>query len=357
MKKIRVLQIVSIMDMGGIEVTLMNYLRNIDHDKFHFDFLVHRENQGVFDAEIRTLGSKIFIAPRLGFKNIYKYSKFMDKFFLHNKYDIVHCHLDSLSFFPLKYAKRNNIQVRIAHSHVNGFDKGFSYPIRTILKYMIPRVASSYCSCSKSAGDFMFPQKDCKIILNPVSIDKFKFDFNTRKRLSSELKLGQRPIIGHVGRFTTAKNHDFILDLAKSDCLKAYDFVLIGDGPLYNTIQEKSKLYNLKNVFFLGLREDVHNYFSLFDYFILPSFYEGLGIVAIEAQINGLPTFVSDFVSEEVLLSESITRLKLSPEEWIDAIHKIKSSRELNINEKLLKYDILDNVVLLQDFYTNLLIG
>lgn len=123
MTKIKVLHVVTAMDMGGIESTLMNYMRNIDRSKIQFDFLVHRSHEGFFDSEIRQLGGLIHIAPKFSIQSLFSYIKHLKSILKEYDYDIMHSHLDALSFIPLLFAKKSGIKVRIAHSHVNGFDK------------------------------------------------------------------------------------------------------------------------------------------------------------------------------------------------------------------------------------------
>lgn len=356
MNKIKVLHVVTVMDIGGIETTIMNYFRSLDKDKFSFDFLVHRENPGFFDEEIRKLGGSIYYAPSLSsFSGMASYRKWSVNFFRENRFDIVHSHLDALSYFPLYGAKVNGVPVRIAHSHVNGFTRDLKYPLRLVLKKLIPTVATSFFASSKEAAEFMFGSRQYKIIVNPVNVKEFSFDADKRNLLRNQYGIDQNMrVIGHVGRFSEPKNHKFIIEIMRHLEKERYILVLLGDGELFNEIQELSHDLNVPNIIFLGAKSNPSEYYSMFDVFILPSLYEGLGIVALEAQINGLPVIISDRVSNDVILSENITQLPLSLDSWVQNIESTVFNRTSHISTALQAYDVKVSTKNLQDIYLSL---
>ena len=353
-KMIRVLHVVTVMDVGGIETTIMNYMRHLDPTKVKFDFLVHRTTKGYFDDEIKKLGGTIHQAPSFSFKNIPVYSKFVDQFFKDHDYDIVHSHLDSLSYFPLKGAMNNDVKVRIAHSHVNGFDRNITYPIRQVFKKMIPQSATHFMACSQSAGEFMFGTRDFDILLNPIDINKFQFNLEKRNLLRDELNIGDKILIGHVGRFDTAKNHKFILELADALPNDQYHFILLGAGVLKDEIIQSAQDMNISNMTFLGIKDNVYEYLSAMDIFILPSFYEGLGIVAIEAQVSGLPAIISEGVSPSVAITSRVKSVPLNKGEWFDAITSTQLTDRLVMNQAIKEYDVDVNSTKLLHTYSKL---
>ena len=352
--QIRILHVVTVMDVGGIETTIMNYMRHINREAIQFDFLVHRSDKGYFDDEIKSLGGNIYHAPSFNLKNISAYNGFINQFFKDHKYDIVHSHLDALSYFPLKGAMNNGVKVRIAHSHVNGFDKNLTYPIRQVFKLMIPLSATHFMACSESAGKFMFGQRKFDILLNPIDINQFQFSQVVRNELREELAVDNKIVIGHVGRFDSAKNHEFILKLAGLLPSDKYCFVLIGTGILQDEIMQKAKSSKLHNILFLGVKDKVFNYLSAMDVFILPSHYEGLGIAAIEAQVNGLPTLVSDNVSRGVGITDNVQYLPLNVSEWVSRIEALQSTDRTVMNDEIKAYDIDVNTSWLTKFYLKL---
>lgn len=198
---IRVLQIVTYMGRGGLETMIMNYYRNIDRNKVQFDFLVHRQEEADYDKEIVALGGKIYHMPML---NPFSKSYFnaLDSFFKEHKYDIVHCHLDCMSAYPLKIAQKNGVRVRIAHSHNKSQDKNLKYPIKLYSKRLIPKYATHLLSCGKAAGDWMFNGKPYTILNNAIDAQSYRFDKQIREEMREQLGFNQEDfVIGHVGRF------------------------------------------------------------------------------------------------------------------------------------------------------------
>lgn len=304
------------MKRGGIESYMMNYYRHFDHDKIKVDFVVLGFEEGAYDDEIAALGGKVYHVPKKS-KNYFGYLRGLRKIFNTGEYKIVHSHLDAMSMTVLKQAKKCNIPIRIAHSHntqhlTNNFIKILinEYARKTIKDY-----ATHLFSCSEVAGRWLFGNEAVKegkvsIIKNAIEIDKFTFDEEKRKDFRRKLGISQNEfVIGHVGRFDYQKNHEFLLDVF-ADVLRTVQnakLILVGDGDLREKIENKISTLNIKNnVILLGVREDVDNLYNLFDLFLLPSHFEGLGIVVIEAQTNGLPCIVSDAVPKEAKVTEKI---------------------------------------------------
>ena len=175
---IRILQCVNIMNRAGLETMLMNYYRNMDRNVVQFDFLTHREEKADYDDEIEFLGGKIYHAPRLYPQNYPSYFKYMTNFFnKHKEYLVIHSHIDTMSYFPLRAAKISNIPIRIGHSHNTRLDYDFKYPIKFFALTQMPKVANVYCGCGQAAGDFMYPNKKFRIINNAIDLEKYSFIF------------------------------------------------------------------------------------------------------------------------------------------------------------------------------------
>lgn len=361
MEPVRVLQVVTIMNRAGLETMLMNYYRNIDRTKVQFDFLVHRYEKGDYDDEILSLGGKIYRFDPIFFKDVFTYAHKHKDFFSENPgYRIVHSHLDSLSALPLSLAKKAGIPVRIAHSHVNGFDKGNKTYSRQIMKRFISIYATDYAGCSKEALQFMFGKfaKRGFVIANAIDIQKFRYDTAKRKKMRDDLDLSDEFTIGHVGRFSYPKNHDFLIDIFKELKSKQSNSVLllVGTGGNEEAIKQKVTDLGLNdNVKFLGLRSDIEDIMQAMDVFVLPSIYEGLGIVGVEAQASGLPCIVSDKVSSEVRLSESCSFLSLGYDKdiWANEIVALysKNKDRTVIDARMDEYDIKKSSKVLQAMY------
>ncbi|MBS5789926.1 glycosyltransferase family 1 protein [Fusobacterium sp.] len=345
---IRVLQVVNNMHRAGLETMLMNYYRNIDRTKIQFDFLTHRPEKGDYDDEIISMGGKVYYAPRLYPQNYLQYFKWMKKFFNeHPEYKIVHSHIDTMSAFPLLAAKLNNIPIRIAHSHTSKLDRDLKFPIKYLAKLIVPYVANHYFSCGEVAGKFLYGNKKFEIIRNAIDVENYKFNNKVREKKRKELNLNNEFVIGHVGRYCYIKNQSFIIDIF-NEILKERSnskLLLIGSGPDEELLRQKVNKLNLNNnVIFLINRSDVDELYQVMDAFVMPSLFEGVPLVAVEAQANGLKCFLSDKISEEVFLTKNIEKISLDQkdEEWKEKILNSEYERQEEIPEELFQkgYDI-----------------
>ncbi|GGX27094.1 glycosyltransferase family 1 protein [Aquimarina muelleri] len=374
MAAIRVLQIFTIMNRGGAESMIMNYYRNIDRSKVQFDFLVHRKEKAAFDDEIQEMGGKIYRLDPINPLSPNSYYRQLRGFFKeHQEYEIVHSHLNTFSCFPLKIAKEFNIPCRIAHAHIaiekikiaelftggEGLKETFKKLIKFQLKKRINKYATHHFSCGEKAGNWLFPKNTPFTIMNNA-IDAKAFIYNPAISIQykEKYKLEDKFVIGHVGRFTSQKNHLYILNVFNSILEKKENcsLVFIGDGPLREKIENEAKKLSIYDkILFLGVRSDIPELYQMLDAFIFPSFYEGLPVTLIEAQSAGLSVFASDKITEEVYLTEDIEFLSIeeSPDIWADKILE-KIAKEKADNFDCIKnkgYDIEENIKVFQEFY------
>ena len=306
---IRILNIVPNMRAAGIESFIMNVYRNIDRNKVQFDFLVHNKKREFFDDEIESLGGKIYRLSLKDDKNILKYIKDLNCFFKnHQEYKIIHGHMQSMMPLYLYLAKKNNIPVRIAHSHNGNYEKTLKGFILHLFSRFSKFFSTDNWACSEIAGKYLFGEKKFKVIYNGIDIKRFEFNEEVREQKRKELNIDDDIfVIGHIGRFELQKNHEFIIDLFNKICKSKSNvrLLLVGEGTLEEKIRDKTKKLNLENkVLFLGVRKDVNQLYQAMDLFILPSLYEGLPVVGVEAQISGLPCFFSNNITREVKISE-----------------------------------------------------
>lgn len=362
MSMIRILQCVNIMDRAGLENMLMNYYRNIDRDKIQFDFLTHREEEGAYDDEILRLGGCVYHAPRLYPQNYPQYFKWMNAFFKeHPEYKIVHSHIDAMSYFPLRAAKKAGIPIRIAHSHSSKLDKDLKLPIKFMALKLIPTVATYNCACGELAGKFMFGNNSYQIIHNAIDLDKFSFKSQIRMRKREEMKLSDKVVIGHVGRYCYIKNQRFLLDVflkIKEKQKNAY-LLLIGNGEDEAKIRRRIKDLHLEDsVSLLIDRADVNELYQVMDIFVMPSLFEGVPVVGVEAQANGLPCFFSDKISKEIILTNNVKMLSLrsTVDDWAKGILDADIERNpIALNQLKEKgYNVVDEAKYLLNFYERL---
>jgi glycosyltransferase EpsF len=278
------------------------------------------------DHEIGILGGRVFKLPaytdRMS-KNLAAFRKILRE----NNYPIVHCHMNALSVFWLREAKRAQIPIRIVHNHSTAVR---SEGMRSVMKYILRLFAkvypTHYCCCSHYAGKWLFgtnfySKGNVRLVRNAIDVERFTCNDDTRARLRSEMNLDRNFVVGHVGRFAYQKNHEFLLEIfAKIHALKPESvLVLVGDGPTRKNIEHRAAELGLSgSVRFLGQRLDVPELMQVMDVFVLPSRYEGLPVVAVEAQAAGLPCVLSTNITTEVMLTASCEMLNLSAgaEQW-----------------------------------------
>lgn len=356
---IKVLQVVTHMNRGGLETMLMNYYRHIDREKIQFDFLVHREERADYDDEIESLGGNIYRLPRLVPWQKSYLNALHDFFSEHPEYKIVHVHQDCLSSVILKAAKEHNIPVRIAHSHSSSQDKNLKYFVKIYYKRMIPHYATHLFACGKQAGDWMFGGEAYQVLKNAIDSEKYIFSSSKSIEMRSELNIPNGYyVIGHVGRFSYPKNHDYLIDIFKEihRVSSKTILLLVGDGNLRTDIEKKIELLNLKNsVIFTGVRSDIPELLQAMDAFVFPSRYEGLPVTMIEAQASGLPCFISDRVPEECKITDLVKTIPLtdSPDVWAKEILLAEKYVRRNTREEIILsgFDIVENSKWLQNFY------
>lgn len=358
---LRILQVVNKMDRAGLETVLMNYYRNINRNVIQFDFLTHRPGSGQYDEEILALGGKIYRAPRLYPQNYLLYFKWMNKFWAeHPEYQVVHSHIDAMSYLPLLTAKKANIPVRIAHSHSTGIDKDFKYPLKRLFRRKLKSVTTEEWACGKAAGDFLFCSRKFKIVPNPIDASMYSFSPQKRSQVRKALAVAdQTVVIGHVGRFYYPKNQRFLVQIFKKyqDFNSDSKLLFIGEGELENQVREMVKTLGLQSqVVFLGARGDVADIMQGLDILVLPSIFEGVPMVGLEAQAAGLPVLLSNRISPEVAVTESCTFLPLeaSEENWALKIDEIVQRKERCVSPDLKQYDVQDAAPKLQKMYQEL---
>ncbi len=335
--QIRVLQVMGSLDRRGSETMIMNIYRNIDRDKIQFDFIIHTEKHCDYTDEIISLGGRIFSIPKYRGINHVQYVKAWNDFFVsHPEYKVVHGHVRSTAAIYLRIAKKHGIYT-IAHSHNTSSGMGISAKIKDLFQHNIRYVADYFMACSKEAGEWLFGKQIVNspkftVLNNSIDVKSYLYSPEYRQKIRNELRLRDKFVIGNVGTFGPQKNHTFLIDIFKAihDIKSDSVLLLIGDGRLRQEIENKVHALNLsENVIFTGVRSDIPQLLSAMDVFALPSLYEGLGIVAVEAQASGLHTICSDVVPDEAAVTALFEKLSLSSaQEWANAILQYSNGYE-----------------------------
>lgn len=361
-EKIRILQILPGGHVcGGIEIFVMNYYRELVKHGIQFDFLVNYKEKGYFDDEIKELGGKIYYLSVREDKNLFKYIWQLFKFFnKHKEYKIIHGHMPGMAPIYFTVAKLMGVKHRISHAHVTETEQTVK---GRILKHIIKNIhyfSNIYFACSKAAGNFMYGKLKYRVIHNAIQTNKFIFNEKKRYELRNKLGINDKYVIGHVGRFNLQKNHDFLIDVfyevSKLD--ESAVLLLIGEGPLEQQIKEKVNKLGLKDkVIFLGTRQDVADLYNVMDVFALPSLFEGLGIVAIEAQTSGLPCILSNKIPDETHITKSVYYLDINNnKKWADLILKQKDIIRIIGDSEIVSagYSIKDEAGKLKKLYRDI---
>lgn len=363
---VKVLQIIGISCDGGVEAVILNYYRHLDRSKVQFDFVVHKNPSKNFVKEVKKGGGRIYeVTPYM--KNVFAFTYEIYRIVRDGRYEIVHSNMNSLSVFPLFAAWLAGAKIRILHNHTTDTKaEGLRTLLKRVLRPLAKLFANQYWACSELAAKWMYGERavsDRKITIIPNAIDLKKFAFNQEKRdiLRSQLGIEAELVIGHVGRFMKQKNHDFLIDIFAAVIKEKPDakLLLIGEGSLENKIKAKVARLSLENnVLFLGVRSDVADLYNVMDIFVLPSFYEGLPVVGVEAQANGLKCLFSDKVTRESNLLQSTEFISLADGKvWRNKILDSSIMRKTQFvgkNNIMGRFCIEESSIRLQDIYENL---
>lgn len=347
---VRILHVLGRLGMGGAESRILDLYRHIDREKVQFDFLVHTEAKSgstdsdslmkirkkeYYDDEVRSLGARIYCLPRFTGTNLSQYKKACTAFFAeHHDFAAVEGHMTSMAAVYLPIAKKAGVPVTIAHARSAGVDAG----IRGIATRFFRRNLADRCdlcfSCSREASLSVFGKKavdDGRVILVPNAIDVRSFSFDEKKRAAVRKEFGipeNAFVVGHVGRFDAVKNQKFLAGVCREAAGKAPERPLCalfaGEGNLIPQTKEAFAAAGMgERAFFPGRcdRERTAAFYQAFDAFLFPSLYEGLPGTVLEAQSAGLSCLISDVITDEVCLTDSVRRLPLSDESaWADAL-------------------------------------
>ncbi|MDO5396831.1 MAG: glycosyltransferase family 1 protein [bacterium] len=366
---IRILHSVSNMDRAGIETMLMNYYRHIDREKIQFDFLCNKKKPGAYDDEIIKMGGRIFHSPGLNPIKYFEYMKFIKKLISeYPEYKIVHAHNGAFGVYSLHGAKLAGVPIRIFHAHGASITKDWKLPLKLICKSRLNSNMNQHWSCGIESAKCYFGEKtvrnnDYLLIHNAIELDRFVFNMKVRADMRSKHKLEDKIVIGHVGRFMVQKNHKKLLEVfGEIHRLEQYAvLVLLGDGELEDEIKNYADKLGIRNyVMFMGNVSNVNEWYQAFDVFVLPSIWEGLPVVGIEAQTADLPCVFSSGITRETAITENASFVALDEENhvWADIIlDKAKKASRVDRTADIRKagYDIELEAKKMQDKYLELL--
>lgn len=326
MAKTRVLHVGLDTYLGGIETYLLKLAKNIDKDKYQFDFLMYDGNEPCFYNELKALGCKFHnVVSRR--KNYIKNIKELRELFKHEHFDIVHCHQNSLSYVtPILEAVRSGCRV-VVHSHNSGNLSGSLVRIRHDLnRYRVPINRVVCVAVSDLAGQWMFgKESEFKVINNGLDTTLYEYNEAYRNEIREEFGIGNKELILHTGAFRKQKNHEQLIDIFKFYQQEHPESILmlVGDGELKGEIENKVQELELtENVIFAGKRSDIPRILSAADKYLFPSFYEGFPNALIEAETSGLYCVAADTITRQVQIEGVCEYVSLNAplKDWAKAL-------------------------------------
>ncbi|SFP38164.1 Glycosyltransferase involved in cell wall bisynthesis [Butyrivibrio proteoclasticus] len=358
---IRIAYIIGKMWAGGVEAVVFNYYRAIDHNKFQFDFYYDADSTVEPPQELIDMGARFIKLPP--YQQLNEYIKQLRVFLRTEKYTIVHSHLNTLSVFPLYAAWREHVPIRIAHNHsVPGGNEFKRNAAKQLLRCFAKLFSTHYFACSEKAGRWMFGDKDFDagrvyVLKNAVEFEKFRVSDAEVGQLRKDLKVDGKFVVGHIGRFTYAKNHQFLLDVFREVLNRRNDAVLllVGDGELHEEIEEGIIRRGLeKHVVMVGKVTNPEKYYRVNDVLIIPSVFEGLSMTTIESQVSGVPVVISKAIPREAVISNGCRYMDMdtSPDKWAEVAIAV-ADMDVQLTKSADNYNIKTQVPKLETWYLN----
>ena len=359
-RKIKIAQIVGNATTGGVISCVLNFYRHIDRTRFAFDFYSYGPSK--FDEEIKALGGNVFYVPKAirPLSHLLKLKKLLKE----GGYDIVHAHLTTLSVVSLLAAKQAKVKLRVCHSHSTTHRGEPTKIIKDCLRPFSKTFATHTAGCSEYSIRWLYGKETAKksfLLHNAIDLEKFTPNAELRERTRRTLGVENDFVFGSIGRFVYQKNYKFLID---AFALYAHDnphgkLLLVGDGDEKDAIMKRIADYDLKErVIILNEISDVQKYYSAFDGFLLPSRYEGLPLVAVEAQAMNVPCILSKEITHEADVGGIYCFLDISSAKtWADAMQQLFVEHPTyDVHDSLIgsNFDIANETHRLEEFYQNL---
>lgn len=345
---------------GGTENFIMNILRSLDPQHYQVDVVVHGFDRGYYDDEIKAMGMQLLYVPIKGQDPI-KNKQALTNIIKNGKYDVIHAHLNDQNGPVLKLAKKYGIPVRISHSHSS--QSYSSNPLKQFLgkqarRSIVPNSTALF-ACSASAGKYLYDDEPFEIIPNAIDTNHFLYDESKRTQVREQYHLEDALVYGHIGWFNEIKNHTEIITMFNEIQKQQSNarLLLIGEGDLLEATKAQVEKLNLSDkVIFAGMQSDVAPFLSAMDAFLMPSLFEGLPYVLVEAQTSGLPIYCSDTIDKDIKLTDLVTFLPLNDTDtWVNTIlNKELPVRQSRQNEMIEQgYDLQTTIDKIHTFYNN----
>lgn len=363
-RKVKVAMVATHFGITGIGSVIMNYCKALDPTKYEFTVIAGLPIAEQYKEECKKYGIRIITLPPRHEQSFRHYIRLL-KVLKTYHFDILHDHGNSsMMAVELTLARLAGIKIRIAHSH------NTRCPNAIVHKLLNPYFRKQYTkalACGKRAGDWLYGEGKFTVLPNGFNTNEFQFSLENRYRIRKKLNIEDKFVIGHVGRINDQKNQDFLLDVFFEVAKEKENAVLllVGEGPSMKAIKYKASESTYKDrIIFYGVSSKPSEMYSAMDILTLPSKYEGLPIVLLEAQISGLPCIASDRVTREVDFGKIQWASIDNITEWDNKILNTQSNSILyRINyikehkDSIEKYDIKNTAGQLDKIYSSLLRG
>lgn len=360
MQKIKVVMVANDLNINGISNVIMSYCSNLNLNEFEVTIMVGSPIADLYSFKCQELGVDIVELPTRKASPL-AYYKALEKTLSKDKYDIFHIHGNSATITPeLFLAWRNRVPVRIAHSHNTTCN---NMRVHKLLLPVFNRLYTHGFSCGEMAGIWLFGDKVFTVMPNGFIPEKFRFNSSDREKTRKELNLADKYVIGHIGRFNSQKNHQFLLGIFE-EAANLNDnawLLLVGNGPDFDEINKLIQKHRYcDRIIVYGETNETARMYAGMDVLVMPSKYEGLPVALLEAQINGLRCVVSDVITREVQFGDILTYMSLkdSAKHWANEALKLSNEDRYALydhyKEKIEKYDIRENARMIEKVYETL---
>lgn len=352
-------------NMGGTQMFVLNLIKNMDISRYQIDFVLNfKEKEGGIGEDLVSRGCNFYYLPYFKVYNYFSFVRAWKNFLSNHHYNIVHGHSTNSASIYLKIAKEYGC-ITIAHCHSSGFRGGM---IERLLKRLlignVGKAADYWFACSPLAAEHLFGKgysnyKKYFDIPNAINVENYKYDITIAQKIRKDLGLDNDTYLcGHIGSFTTPKNHFFLLEVF-NDLLSIKPnakLLCCGSGPLMPQIKEKVKEMGIEDKVILpGVVKNCNEYLMAMDIFIFPSIFEGFGIAILEAEATGLPVVISDVIPKDLNLIDKVFRLSLndSSKEWAKEICSVESSGRIQYNKVIeeSKYNMRNSAKMIMSLY------
>lgn len=366
--KIRILHFPLSARKGGATRNALNYWKYIDHNRFQIDFATCCTELG-FEQEIRSQGSNVHYISCFAEQNPDQFCIDLRNILMQG-YDVIHINTTWWkSFYAEQTARKAEVKTIVVHAHTTCVDISDDEEREKALlihekckKDFTEDFATHFLACSTEAADFLYgsqiSREKIRLFHNALQIDRYSYDEEKRKTIRSQLGLADKFVIGHIGRMAYAKNQSFLVDCFFEIQKKVKNAVLmlIGDGEQEQDIRKKVEEYHIGDkVLFIGVVSNTEDYLQAMDVFALPSRFEGLPNVLIEAQTAGIKCISSDHVTKEAKITNNITFVELKQEKWIKELIRYADGYDRQKVDEQIRdagYDIWKEIQVLEKIYS-----